>query len=97
MTKFSRLAGDAYRGLVADPAQAGLLDAVDRILDRLDADPSDQSLSRHIMQTPVWERLCVVVARGPDDDWLVGWQYGDDDVPVVRYLGPGAQGVGASG
>jgi len=89
----STAAADEYRRLQSDSRHAVLLAAVDRVLDRLDADPTDPTLSRTVFVSPLWGGLArVVLIPDPDDDYLIAWRMKDNGSPVVGYLGPGPGG-----
>jgi len=90
MTRMNGLAADAYRQLKSDPGQALLLEAIDRALDRLEADPTDPALSRRVLEAEaIWGgRIRVIEVRSQTDDYWVGWQPTEDGRPRVVYLGP---------
>jgi hypothetical protein len=85
-----RVAAEAYRALQADPAQARLLEAVDRVIDRIEADPTAPDLSRRVLPARRWGAnvRIVEIDWSPDDYW-VGWEFLDDGSPRIAYLGPG--------
>ncbi len=80
-----------YDALVADSLRTQLGDAVDRVLDLLEANPGDQSLRRRslvLQQSRI--TLWKVEIRGSGEEWSLLWlphPERDGDVLVV-YLGP---------
>lgn len=73
--------------LEGDSSRALLLEAVNRVLDMLEVDPTDDRLRRQRFQNPpLW---CVkVVAIG--EEWIILWRRHptDRDIVVVQYVGP---------
>jgi hypothetical protein len=64
----------AWNALEADPSMASVLDAIDRVLDRLEADPFDPRLGTITFKTEEYGGVCATPVRW--DDWYVLWQRG---------------------
>jgi len=70
--------------LEADPSMSMVVDAIDRILDRLEVDPFDPRLGTIPFQTPEFGGVCATPARR--DDWYVLWQRGSTSNELVIIL-----------
>lgn len=64
-----------------------LADRLDMWLDRIEADPADPRVRRRLIRPG---RLWAISVADPAGaaDYLILWDHADDDIPVVRYLGP---------
>jgi len=62
-----------------------MLDAIDDAIDLLESDPADASVRRRSFSDGLWG----IPVRDRSDDWLIIWEYDDQDsdLIVVRYLG----------
>jgi len=70
--------------LEADPSLSAVAEAIDRTLDRLEADPYDARLGTKAFQTPEFGGVCATPARR--DDWYVLWQRGEAANQLVIIL-----------
>ena len=68
---------------MADPSRNHLSERVLAALRLLDAYPDARSRRRSYGELG-WG----MVVRSKDEDWLILWRPGPDDVPFVRYVGP---------
>jgi hypothetical protein len=75
----------AYAALEKQAAK-DLLDEIDDAVDLLEADPANALARRRSFRDGLWG----IPVRGRADDWLVVWEHDsdDEDLVVVRYLGP---------
>lgn len=67
---------EAMDALEADPTMSAALEAVQRTLDRLSADPYDRRLGTTAYQTPKLGGISATPTRL--DDWYVFWQRGPE-------------------
>jgi hypothetical protein len=70
--------------LEADPRLSAVVEAVDRVLDRLEVDPYDARLGTKVFQTPEFGGVCATPVRR--DDWYVLWQRGEVANQLVIIL-----------
>jgi hypothetical protein len=73
-------AAAAMDALEADPRMSAEVEALDRVLDALEADPFNRKLGTVSFQTPEFCGVCATPVRL--DDWYVIWQRG----PAARSL-----------
>lgn len=70
--------------LEGDPSMSAVLEAVDRTLDRLEADPYDARLGTKAFQSPELGGVCATPVRR--DDWYVLWQRDEAASQLVIIL-----------
>jgi hypothetical protein len=73
----------AMDALEADPSMSPVVEAIDRILGRLEVDPFHPRLGTITFQTPEFGGVCATPVR--HDDWYVLWQRGltTDDLVII--------------
>lgn len=88
-------ADEAYARLENDPGRSEVLRAVNRVLDRLEVDPSDPRLGSTIFQSP--EYRGVAATQVGTGDWTVFWRYGAEggivEIVLIHELPLGARDV----
>jgi hypothetical protein len=82
---FEERADAALSALEADPTRTGLLRRINEVLDLLETDPGDERVRRRRYQIlDAWG----VPVYGAGEDWLILWDFHDQDHVAIRYLGP---------
>jgi hypothetical protein len=74
----------AMDALEADPRMSPVVEAINRVLDRLEADPFDPRLGTTAFQTPELGGVCATPVRR--DEWYVLWQRGQTADHLVIIL-----------
>jgi hypothetical protein len=77
-------ADDALTELESDPAMASVLEAVDRVLERLAADPFNPRLGTTAFVTEELGGISATPVRC--DDWYVFWQRGPEPKAIEVVL-----------
>jgi hypothetical protein len=84
-------ADEAMDALEADPRMSQVVAAIERTLDRLEADPFNPKLGTSQFRTPEFGGVCATPVR--HDDWYVIWQRGTEsnilDLILVSHLDVG--------
>ncbi len=82
---FQEHADAALSALEADPTRTSLLRRINEVLDLLEADPGDERVRRRRYQLiDAWG----IPVSDDGEDWLILWDFHDQHVVAVRYLGP---------
>lgn len=83
----------AMDALEADASASAVVDAIHRVLDRLEGDPFNPRLGTITFHSPLYGGVCATPTRL--DDWFVIWQRGPTadvlDVILVHQLDVGSQ------